>query len=97
MEFEWDEEKRQANLENHAVDFRDIASVFRNPHLTYSSPTAGEKRRVAIGPLRPPDRPKSWSGPLVAVVYVRRGGAYRIISARRARKNERRAHEVLLG
>jgi uncharacterized DUF497 family protein len=52
---------------------------------------------VAIGPLRPPDRPKSWSGPLVAVVYVRRGGAYRIISARRARKNERRAHEVLLG
>ncbi len=97
MEFEWDEEKRQTNLEKHGGDFRDIASVFRNPYLTYLSPTAGEKRRVAIGPLRPPDRPEPWSGPLVVVVYVRKDGPYRIISARRARKNERRAYEVLLG
>ena len=97
MKFEWDGEKRQANLEKHGVDFRDITSVFRNPHLTYSSPIVDEKRHVAIGQLRSPDRPEPWSGPLVAVVHVRRGGAYRIISARRARKNERRAYEVLLG
>ena len=97
MKFEWDEEKRQANLEKHDVDFRDVASVFQNPHLTYSSLTAGEKRRVAIGQLRPAGCPERWSGPLVSVVYARRSHAYRIISARRARKNERQAYEVLLG
>ena len=98
MQFEWDEEKRQANIEKHDVDFRDITPVFKNPHLTYLSPRGGERRHVAIGRLRPPEtRPENWSGPLVAVVYTRRNGAYRIISARRAQDDERRAYQVLFG
>ena len=97
MQFEWDEEKRQANLQKHDVDFRDVGSVFQGPHLTYSSPVAKEKRRVAIGRLRRPERPEGWSGPLVAVVFVKREDTYRIISARRARDNERQAYQNLLG
>ena len=103
MEFEWDEKKRQANLEKHDVDFRDVPSVFKNPHLTYLSPKSlspktGERRQVAIGQLRPPDtRPDEWSGPLVAVVYTRREGSYRIISMRRARTDERKAYDLIYG
>jgi len=63
MELEWEEEKRPANLAKHDVDVRDVASVFQNPNLTDSSPTADEKRRVAVGPLRPPSCPDRWCGP----------------------------------
>ncbi|MFB6232470.1 MAG: BrnT family toxin [Salinibacter sp.] len=98
MQFEWDEEKRRANIEKHDVDFRDITPVFKNPHLTYLSPKGGERRHVAVGRLHPPEtRPENWSGSLVAVVYTRRNGAYRIISARRVRDDERRAYQVLFG
>jgi uncharacterized DUF497 family protein len=76
MEFEWDERKRRANLKKHDVDFRDLAPVFKNPHLTYLSPRKGERRHVAVGRLRPTGRPKEWSGPPVAVVYIRRAGNY---------------------
>lgn len=98
MRFEWDEKKRQANLEKHDVDFRDLPSVFHHPHLTYSSPRGEESRRVAVGKLQPSEEPpKRWSGPLVAVVYTREDETYRIISARRARQNERQAYEVIFG
>ena len=98
MQFEWDEEKRQANIETHDVDFTRAARVFTGPHLTYPSPKEGEDRRVAIGKLQPPEaRPERWSGPLVAVVYTRREGRYRIISARRARENERQAYDRRFG
>ena len=40
---------------------------------------------------------ESWSGPLVAVVYTRREGTYRIISARRARSDERKAYDLIYG
>lgn len=98
MQFEWDEEKRRANLKKHDVDFRDIPSVFHHPHLSYSSPRGEEPRRVAVGPLHSPEeRPQRWSGPLVAVVYIRKATQYRIISARRARTNERQAYEDIFG
>jgi uncharacterized protein len=28
MEFEWDEEKRLANIKNHGIDFVDVSAVF---------------------------------------------------------------------
>lgn len=98
MKFEWDEEKRESNLEKHDVDFPRAAEVLKGPHLTYSSPGGDEDREVAIGKLKPPDaRPENWSGPLVAVIYTRREGRYRIISARRARTNEREAYNRRFG
>ncbi|CBH22747.1 conserved hypothetical protein containing DUF497 (plasmid) [Salinibacter ruber M8] len=98
MQFEWDEEKRQANIEKHGIDFVRAARVLKGPHLTYSSPQEGEKRRVAIGKLQPPEaRPEHWSGPLIAVVYTRREGRYRIISARRAQEDERETYDRRFG
>ncbi|PSQ80053.1 MAG: hypothetical protein BRD41_06010 [Bacteroidetes bacterium QS_1_63_11] len=51
-----------------------------------------------MGKLQPPKaRPEHWSGPLIAVVYTRREKRYRIISARRARENERQACDRRFG
>lgn len=33
MEFEWDENKRQSNLNKHGVDFIDAAKIFNYPVL----------------------------------------------------------------
>lgn len=98
MQFEWDEDKRRANIEKHDVDFTRAARVLKSPHLTYPSPQGDEERRIAIGKLQPPKaRPEHWSGPLIAVVYTRRESRYRIISARRARKDERQAYNRRFG
>jgi hypothetical protein len=89
--YSWDEEKRQSNLEKHGVDFLDAARVFESLHIEMQAKMVeGERRWRAIGPLRPPDtRPAGWSGPLVTVVYTMVQGSIRIISARRARDDER--------
>lgn len=98
MDFEWDESKRETNIDKHGVDFVDAARVLTRPHLTYRSPRKEEARWVAVGTLQPPDvRPEDWSGPLVAVVYTKREDRYRIISARRATTHERKQYEDRFG
>ncbi|WP_443081507.1 BrnT family toxin [Thiohalorhabdus sp.] len=80
MEFEWDPEKAARNREKHGVSFEDAVGVFSGPTLTERSDRKGEKRWIAVGRLE---------GRLVTVVYTRRSGTTRIISARRASQNER--------
>ncbi|MGQ3357287.1 MAG: BrnT family toxin [Phreatobacter sp.] len=79
MEFEWDENKRLANIEKHGIDFRIAISVFFVPAALRRS-DRDEERWITIGPLR---------HRLVAVVWTPRGEAKRIISARPARPDER--------
>jgi uncharacterized DUF497 family protein len=88
MEFEWDEDKRLANLEKHGVDFLDACSIWAGPVL---DPVAqrmveGEVRPTALGTIGEDEI-------IVAVVYTLREGALRVISARRARRNERKTYQ----
>ena len=80
MLFEWDERKRQANLAKHHIDFQDAMRVFDGPVFERVDSRQGEDRVVAIG---------SMAGIEIVVVYVTRGQRRRIISARRAHRNER--------
>jgi uncharacterized DUF497 family protein len=80
MLFEWDERKRQANLAKHHIDFQDAMRVFDGPVFQRVDSRRGEDRVVAIG---------SMTGIEIVVVYVTRGQRRRIISARRAHRNER--------
>lgn len=75
--FEWDEEKRQANLVKHGLDFADALEVYRQPRQYR------EERRQIIGRV---------GEHVVFVVYTVRGEGRRVISARRANKDERRAY-----
>jgi uncharacterized DUF497 family protein len=72
-------EKAAQNKEKHGVSFEDAVVVFSGPTLTERSDRKGERRWIAVGRLK---------GRLVTVVYTRQGETIRIISARRARKNE---------
>jgi uncharacterized protein len=85
MEFEWDEEKRLANLNNHGIDFIDVLEVFDGDIVTIEDDrySYGEQRFVTFGLLQ---------GRVVAIVHTDRGKFVRIISIRKATKNEYRTY-----
>lgn len=85
-DFEWDEAKRLRNLEKHDIDFLDAAHALLRPHFAVLSPRGNELRILAVCPD---------SRQLLSVVYTPRGSAARIISARRANRNERRKYEAV--
>ena len=80
MLFEWDESKRQSNLAKHHIDFQDALRIFDGPVFEKASRSRGEDRIVAIGLIEDVE---------IVVVYAIRGKRRRIISARRAHRDER--------
>lgn len=85
MSFEWDVEKRAANLEKHGIDFVLAAKIFRNPTLEQVDDRAdyGEERIIAIG---------QWDDEALIVIYTWRGPRRRIISAWKAGTNDKEAY-----
>ena len=82
-EFEWDDQKRELNFEKHGIDFDGATEVFYGPIILRRSDRNNEERWTALG----------YSGDrLIVVVFTQREDAIRIISARRARKNEEREY-----
>ncbi len=87
MEFEWDEAKRQRNLAKHGVDFLDATALFDGrPVVTVLGQHPNEPRFLTTGEL---------DGRFSTIVRTWRGEAIRLISARRARDAEQRAHRSL--
>jgi len=88
MQFEWDEAKSTANLRKHGVGFEESVTVFGDPRsLTIfdAEHSDQEDRYIDIG--------LSSSGRVLVVVYTERDDSIRIISCRRATRNERRQYE----
>ena len=81
--FEWDADKNWHNIEKHGIDFEDVVEVFYGLHVVRPSDRRGEQRWIAIGETKKRT---------IAVVFTRRGDQIRIISARRARTNEKRTN-----
>jgi uncharacterized protein len=84
--YEWDERKRLANIEKHDIDFFDVHYVLEGIYLSMPAGNTTEPRFRAIGPL---------NDILMTIIYTIRGDAIRVISARRARRNERREYQKL--
>lgn len=85
MKFEFDPVKSLTNRDKHGIDFEQAQAVWDDSHLiTAPARTVDEPRWLAVGRIGR----RIWS-----VVYTLRGGAVRIISARRARENEVKAYE----
>lgn len=83
--FEWDENKRQANIEKQGIDFADLESIFSRPIIECvdTRQNYGEIRVILVGTL---------DNIVFVVVYTWRGSIRRIISARRANDRERRTY-----
>jgi uncharacterized DUF497 family protein len=85
MDFEWDEAKRLTNILKHGIDFADVVALFES-HFTEAEDRRrgyGERRFLVTGEL---------GDEVIRVVCTWRGQRRRLISARRARRNERRAY-----
>ncbi|PSN20079.1 hypothetical protein C7271_03965 [filamentous cyanobacterium CCP5] len=86
MVYQWNEDKATANLRKHGVDFADAVSVFSDDlALTIPDERFDEERFVTIS--------LDGFGWFLVLVYTLRGEAIRIISARKATKQERRQYE----
>jgi len=81
MTFDWDTKKRQANIKKHGIDFSELRKVFEKPMLTRldNREDYGETRWISLGDL---------NGKIVILVYTETENNVRLISARRATKNE---------
>ncbi len=92
MQVEWDEEKALTNIDKHGIDFCDAMRIWDGPVID----PAGERfvgeeyRPTALGTIDEDDL-------IIAVVYTVRNGVVRLISARRARRNERQDYQDSFG
>jgi uncharacterized DUF497 family protein len=85
--FVWDKVKAAANLDKHGIGFEEACEVFLDPFLRLEDASIpNETRDAAIGLT------EDWK--LVLVVHLRReNDTIRVISARAATAQERRAYE----
>ena len=86
MEFEWDEDKDKANQRKHQISFEEAAEVFYYPiYETVDTRFEYEEvRLIGIGRNR--------QTIILTVVYTEREERIRIISARRANKQEEKLY-----
>ncbi len=84
MRYEWDEEKRSSNLDKHGVDFEAMEEFDWEAADIEASPRGGEMRYIATGPI---------GARLHVAVHTRRGERTRIISLRKADRQEVRDYE----
>lgn len=84
--YEWDENKRQKNIEKHGIDFIDVKEMWDYPVCEIISPqtTHNEERFLAIGKIK---------GMCITVIYTWRDKKKRLISARKARKHEKEYYD----
>ena len=84
--YEWDEAKRKATIEKHQIDFTDMVGLFSSPHLILDARSEVEQRHILVGKL---------GGSYFSVVYTTRGANRRIITARKARRDEREQYQAV--
>ena len=87
-DFEWDPEKAEKNLLKHNVEFEEARTVFDDPiFITFldEEHSIDEERYITIG--------LSNKGRLLLVAHAERNDRIRIISARKATKNEEKFYQ----
>ena len=88
LQFEWDSKKSQSNKRKHGITFEEASTIFGDPlsiTIDDSAHSIGEDRFVTIG--------TSVNDKLIVVAHTERNDIIRIISARKATRNEKRQYE----
>jgi uncharacterized DUF497 family protein len=85
MKFGWDEAKRQTNISKHGIDFADLEPLFDGETVTVLDDRFdyGEDRFVTLGLL---------NGVVLVVVHTETDTVIRLISVRKATKNEEKSY-----
>lgn len=88
QQFEWDPDKAQINRKKHRVSFEEASTVFDDPLLITLldvEHSLDEERYITIG--------LSKMNQLLLIAHTDRERKIRLISARKATKNEQRFYE----
>jgi len=86
MEYEWDENKRNSNLQKHGFDFIIAPRIYESTEkMTIPSQYKNEQRWVDIALLEK-------ESVVAVMVYTFRNNTVRIISLRKAKTKERRLY-----
>lgn len=87
IHFEWNDEKASVNISKHGISFESACEVLFDPLVVAVDEeiVQDELREHVIGMT------VNWR--LLYVIYVERGNAFRLISARRVEPHERRYYE----
>ncbi len=81
--FEWNEEKSNKTNEKHRLSFEVASLIFDRPHFVRKSGYAGDEERwIAVGMLE--------GNRVITVIHTYRQDRIRIISARKARDDEKK-------
>ena len=86
MQFEFDAKKSLRNKQKHGVDFNQIQKLWKSPFVELVSKYEDEPRRLVIGTL---------ADTVWTVIVTHRDEKIRIISARRAREDEKEVYQKL--
>ena len=86
-DFEWDPDKAEANLRKHGISFEDAALALIGAALTQQSRRGEESRFQSFCVLE---------GEIISVAWTPRANAIRILSARRAKRDERQRYRETL-
>ena len=86
MRYEWSPDKDITNLKKHGISFNEACQIFENDVFTWIDKRKdyNETRIISIGSLDGENK--------IVVVHTDRNGITRIISARPAKKKERRLY-----
>lgn len=88
LQFEWDSRKAESNKKKHGTTFEEASMIFGDPlSITIPDPlhSTHEDRYVTVG--------TSIDNKLLVAMHTNRGNTIRIVSARKATRNERRQYE----
>ncbi len=83
MRYEWDEKKNQANRVKHGISFDLAPALFSSPVVETADYFEDEERFIALGHV---------DGDVFVCVYTDRDVVRRIISLRKASKNEQKVY-----
>jgi len=86
MRYQWNRNKALTNLNKHGIDFADAVSVFSDElAISMFDPRFAEERFIIIG--------MDVFSRILVIVYTLRDDEIRLISARKATRNERRQYQ----
>jgi uncharacterized protein len=89
MIYEWDQPKNKANAKKHGLRFEDAEIVFAGPCVTFEDDRFdyGEERLITLGLLE---------GRLIVIAHAPFDDGTRIISMRKATRNEGKIYQERL-
>ena len=90
VKFTWDENKRLSNMKKHGIDFADVPTMFEGDVFSIEDTRFdyGETRYITFGLLQ---------YRVIVVAHTDKNEVIRIISARKATKNEEKTYFKEIG